>query len=358
MKDFSRNATYEEVLNVCKDLFFPKGINKRKGISLNDVDIFLGNYSGEQVSLIDGKLFTVETYRNHASVSKGNTPRVYLMTCEKPESGNEETNSRTSPMKETPASTSSNFPVNQFGEGKDRLKDFVHDALTEIGSDSTVDELLLYSPFDDDQPTLAFQQHEDSELSTGTEHAACTQSITERRELIEEQNREYNEALKADQQKEHEIEKQQENAREMEQLRREREAKVPDEPHIEEDHVVVCVRHLRGGIVTRAFYPNSVMQVVYDWIGSLQSDPPHFALFAMTSTQSKTLIYPTQEIVPQTMLYMEQTDDSVPRSAPFLVSIHGINMFSHVMVVYHATLSYQCAVLNFSVNVSVNVLCQ
>ena len=94
MRDFSRNATYEEVLNVCKDLFFPKGINKRKGISLNDVDIFLGNCCGEQVFLIDGKLFTVETYRNHASVSKGNTPRVYLMIREKPESRNKETNSQ------------------------------------------------------------------------------------------------------------------------------------------------------------------------------------------------------------------------------------------------------------------------
>ena len=94
-------------------------------------------------------------YRNHASVSKGNTPREYLMIRETPESGNEETSSRTTPLKETPASTSSNFPVNQFGEGKDMLKDFVHDALTEIGSDSTMDELLLHSPFDDDQPTKA-----------------------------------------------------------------------------------------------------------------------------------------------------------------------------------------------------------
>ena len=55
----------------------------------------------------------------------------------------------------------------------------------------------------------------------------------------------------------------------------------------EEDHVVVCVRHLRGGIVTHAFYPTAVMQAVYDWIGSLQLDPPHFALFAMTRTQSR-----------------------------------------------------------------------
>ena len=41
MKDFRRSATYDEVLNVCKDLFFPKGISKCKGISINDVDIFL-----------------------------------------------------------------------------------------------------------------------------------------------------------------------------------------------------------------------------------------------------------------------------------------------------------------------------
>lgn len=199
------------------------------------------------------------------------------------------------------------------------LENFVHDALTEIGSDNTADELLMYSPFDD-PPALDFEQHEDNELSTGCEHVTFTQSSTERRVLIEEQDKEYNEALKADQQKEHEKQKELENAREMEQLRREREAKVPEEPHIEEDHVVVSVRHLRGGIVTRAFYPNSVMQAVYDWIGSLQSDPPHFALFAMTRTQSKTLIHPTQAIVPQTMLYMEQRDDPVPPSAPVFIS--------------------------------------
>ena len=67
-KDFKRNATYDEVLNVCKDLFFPNGISKRKGITINDVDIFLGNYCGEQVSVIDGEVFTVEKYRNHVTM--------------------------------------------------------------------------------------------------------------------------------------------------------------------------------------------------------------------------------------------------------------------------------------------------
>ncbi len=241
MKDFRRNATYDEVLNVCKDLFFPKGISKRKGISINDVDIFLGNYSGDQVSLIDGEAFTVEKYRNHASVSKGNTPRVYLMTCKKPENGNEETDNPIPPINETPASTSFNITVNQSDKSKEMLEDFVHDALTEIDYDNTADELLLHSPFDD-PPTLEFQLHEDNEPSSGSEHAAFIQSSTERRALIEEQNKEYNETLKADQQSEHERRKKQENAREMEQLRREREAKVPEEPHIEEDPACSCLR--------------------------------------------------------------------------------------------------------------------
>ena len=117
---------------------------------------------------------------------------------------------------------------------------------------------------------LDFEQHEDNELSTGCEHVTFIQSSTERRGLIEEQDKEYIKALKADQQKEHKKQKELENARVMEQLRREREAKVPEDPHIEEDHVVVSVRHLGGGIVTLAFFPNSVMQAVYDWIGSLQ----------------------------------------------------------------------------------------
>lgn len=106
----------------------------------------------------------------------------------------------------------------------------------------------------------------------------------------------------------------------MELLRREREARIPEEPQVEEDHVVVCVRHVRGGIVTRAFYPDVLMQAVYDWIGSLQVNPLHFAPFAMTAVQSKTLIYPTQAIVTRTILYMEETDHPMPPSAPGLSS--------------------------------------
>ena len=49
LKDFDRNATYKTVLNAGKDFFFPNGVNKPKSISLEEIDIFLGNYSGNCV---------------------------------------------------------------------------------------------------------------------------------------------------------------------------------------------------------------------------------------------------------------------------------------------------------------------
>ena len=62
----------------------------------------------------------------------------------------------------------------------------------------------------------------------------------------------------------------------LEDLRRRRESRVSSEPDIVEDHVVVCVRHVDLGVITRAFRPQERMNAVYDWIGSLQKRPEHF----------------------------------------------------------------------------------
>ena len=177
------------------------------------------------MSVVDDEVFTVEKYRNHASVSKGNTPRVYLMRCDKVESDQEETSNLipSPPVNETPASTSSNVALDQSAECKEMLENFVHDALTEIGYDNANDELLMFVPFND-LPTINSQLDDDDERNTGSGHASPTRSSKERRALIEEENKEYNEALKEDQRKEHEKEKELEHAKEMEQLRLQRQA--------------------------------------------------------------------------------------------------------------------------------------
>ena len=46
-----------------------------------------------------------------------------------------------------------------------------------------------------------------------------------------------------------------------------------------EEHVVVCVRHPDLGVVTRAFRPYETINAVYNWIGSLQKVPEHFRFY-------------------------------------------------------------------------------
>ena len=71
-------------------------------------------------------------------------------------------------------------------DSKEMLKNFVH-TLTEIGYDNTINDLLMYYPFDG-LPTLNFQLDDDGKQSTGSKHASPTRSSTEIRVLIEEQN--------------------------------------------------------------------------------------------------------------------------------------------------------------------------
>ena len=275
-KDFDRNATYATVLKASKDLFFPNGVNKNKNLSLDRLRIFLANYSGDCVRLIDGVEFTVERYRENASVSKGNVPRVYLMSSPLEEESDEENEAEEG--------------VDKDCVSKEKLDGFVEDAFAEFSGDIRMEDVFEW------QPESALQEETYSTTLQG------------RRQLIQQQDEEYRLAVEADQRKE----KERESAREKEVLREERKAKVPDEPQIEEEHVVVCVRHLNLGVVTRAFPPNCQMDDVYNWIGSLQDDPQHFALLATIGTQMKTLMHPDENIVPQTMLYMEEINNPVP----------------------------------------------
>ncbi len=58
--------------------------------------------------------------------------------------------------------------------------------------------------------------------------------------------------------------------------------RLPPEPEIEVDHVLINVRHLSRGIITRGFTPDSKVSSVYDWIGSLNNSPLYFALLSPT----------------------------------------------------------------------------
>jgi hypothetical protein len=66
-------------------------------------------------------------------------------------------------------------------------------------------------------------------------------------------------------------------------LKERRGRRLPPEPEIDENHVLINVRHLTRGIITRAFRPDCKVSSVYDWIGSLEDSPLYFALLSPTT---------------------------------------------------------------------------
>jgi hypothetical protein len=120
----------------------------------------------------------------------------------------------------------------------------------------------------------------------------------ERMRFLHESAEELRQSEEADAQREQErIETQNEQQlteEHLEGLRKTRESRVPSEPDIAEDHVIVCVRHVDLGVVTRAFLPQEKMAAVHDWIGSLQKRPEHFRFYlprgnVLTAEQSVAL---------------------------------------------------------------------
>lgn len=104
----------------------------------------------------------------------------------------------------------------------------------------------------------------------------------ERLELREEQDKAYIESLNVDSRKLEErrqvLQNEVQEVTRQENLRSQRAQRVQEEPNIEEEHVIILVRHLTLGTVSRMFLTNSTMNQVYDWVGSLNLLPEHFRL--------------------------------------------------------------------------------
>ena len=92
------------------------------------------------------------------------------------------------------------------------------------------------------------------------------------------QEKEYEESLAVDQSKEQERLKKEETLRKQLYLQEARKARVPMEPSINEQCAVISVRHVVLGIQKRKFKTTEKMSAVYDWVGSLSSQPESFSL--------------------------------------------------------------------------------
>ena len=96
----------------------------------------------------------------------------------------------------------------------------------------------------------------------------------------------FEESLKKDKQKDEElatlqsevltVHTKEDEALELQRIRKRR---VPPEPTLADDHIVLSVRHARNGTMRRIFLASATMNNVYDWVGATSVEPMYFELF-------------------------------------------------------------------------------
>ena len=80
-------------------------------------------------------------------------------------------------------------------------------------------------------------------------------------------------------------------------------------PELDEDHVIVCVHHLKAGMLKRIFRVSDTFQQIYDWVGSLYHYPEYFELSKLPGET----VYPNESALKaeNCILYMQERDDPI-----------------------------------------------
>ena len=108
----------------------------------------------------------------------------------------------------------------------------------------------------------------------------------------------------------------------LKKLQRERESQVEPEPSLDEDHVILTVRHPIVGPKTRLFQAHSKMIDVYNWAGSLSLQPEHFQLVAYNE-----VVYPSDDIY-STALNLKEINSAMLLSQDGEVTFGGFAVLS------------------------------
>ena len=103
-------------------------------------------------------------------------------------------------------------------------------------------------------------------------------SSEERLQLKLQQDKEYEESALKDKLKDVFKDKEKEEKERLEDLRKLRASRVPPEPVSAADRVRVVVHHPTQGRLQRYFQRKDQLIAVYDWVGSISSDPENFTL--------------------------------------------------------------------------------
>ena len=239
--ELTLHSTREEILNAGIKLFFKNGICTFG--SEEDMDISLYNFCREEIN--DEGNFTLEKYIDEY---KRKEVKFFIATKKK----------------------SHQFSGSGISSHSDDEGDLMKSAF--LGDQCNDQDVQIV----EEEMRPSGQQNKDCDYKCNEQ--TMQNDIEERRRLIAEQDKEYIASLEADQKKRLQLIAEEEKVKRQVPLMEARRARVPEEPCEGEEKVVIPVRHITQGIVERAFAPNTFMNTVYDWVGSLNLVPEEFVL--------------------------------------------------------------------------------
>ncbi|XP_057317286.1 uncharacterized protein LOC130662429 [Hydractinia symbiolongicarpus] len=248
------NASYDDLLNTCKELFWEKR-NNPLTFGTSDVTFFLVDIRREVVNNIlttnanQQIPFTIELYCQKTKMAR--TKFIFKTKC--------------------------------------KTIQMIQDLTAPIFVSSDNDES------DDFVPARGFRT---STPLIGTSH--------ERAEVRQEMDNAYSAFLASDRKKAQEkadIEKR--NLR-LQSLNAARKSRVPPEALLTDDHCTISIHHPAEGRKTRLFHARETMTVVYDWAGSLSIEPEHYDILDFTGK----VIVPDSSIK-SGMFHIRERDDPV-----------------------------------------------
>ncbi|PFX20338.1 hypothetical protein AWC38_SpisGene15206 [Stylophora pistillata] len=286
--NLTSTSSIEDILECAKKLFFPDGVSELGRDS--EMTFNVGNFKEEIIADIkDGPNFMPFTLEAYFKVFKLSRVRLYLMT------------------KKICVQERDSDDVDDFLTSSSLLEGTSH------GHDEgSEDEKELPSLSDFLQETNTTEcKHEDQEESSPSKSILIGSSC-QRDALKSLHEKAYNDSLAADQKKaQKEREKEEEYSR-RESLRLARKRRVTEEPNVNEEHILVRVRHSDKGMIRWRFRPSSKMREVYDWVGSLGRTPEHFEL----SVQPACAIAPDEPVmvVEGKMVQIGVVENPIPMS--------------------------------------------
>ena len=279
--DVSRDAGYDECLRIAKKLFFPRGLSSEG--PEDDMHFVLANYADLPVNDLgddsESMPFSAGKYKE---ITGFTLPSIYLLSRSLL---SDDDNASDDSLHESVFRDTRPNPVD------DDNAHFLQSSML-IGTSS---ERKAF--FEDLKEQLAKSEADDK-----AKHSTKEAEERKQRELMEQ-----------------EIAKAQEEADALNTLRKARERRIPPQPT--ENGVVVSVRHVDLGVLTRSFPSSATMSAVYDWVGSLSPTPKHFRLTKMPNFT----LYPDASVSVADRELLSMSEEGFP--LPLALDENEVNFF-------------------------------